>query len=75
MAKLLLTLCSNPHGTLSVTPGKVFVQMYSYLEWETELVEEQSLEEWQMLGEEKEEWKSGKIGNDLPLQHKFNSEV
>lgn len=75
MAKLLFTLCSNPQGTLSVMPGKVFVQMYSNLEWETKLVEEQSVGEWQVLGEEKEEWKRGKIGNALPLQHKFKLTV
>lgn len=55
MAKLLFTLCSNPHGTLSVMPGKVFVQMYSNLKWETELVEQQSMGKCQLLGEEKEE--------------------
>lgn len=64
-------MCSNPHSTLSVTPGKVFMQMYSNLEWETELAEEQSMGKRQVLGEEKEEQKSEKIGNALPLQHKF----
>lgn len=52
-------------------PGKVFVQMCSNLEWETELAEEQSMGKRQVLGEEKEEWKCDKLGNALPLQHKF----
>lgn len=43
------------------------MQMYSNLEWETE----QSMGKRQVLGEEKEEQKSEKIGNALPLQHKF----
>lgn len=55
MAKLLFTLCSNPHSTLSIMPGKVFVQMCSDLEQQTELAEEQSMGKRQVLGEEKEE--------------------
>lgn len=55
MAMLLFTLCSNPHDTLSVMPGEVFVQMYSNLEQETELAEEQSMGKRQVLGEEKNE--------------------
>lgn len=55
MAMLLFTLCSNPHDTLSVMPGEVFVQMYSNLEQETELAKEQPMGKRQVLGEEKEE--------------------
>jgi len=35
---------------LSVMPGKVLVQMYSNLEWETDLAEEQSMRKRQVLG-------------------------
>ena len=50
-----IVLTSNPHHTLSVMPGKVFVQMYSNLEWETDLAEEQPMGKRQVLGEEEEE--------------------
>lgn len=36
-------------------PGKVFVQMYSNLDWETDLAEEQSMGEREVLGEEEGE--------------------
>lgn len=36
-----IVLTSNPHNTVSVTPGKEFVQIYSAAEWETGLAEEQ----------------------------------
>lgn len=50
-----IVLTYKPHGTLFVMPGKVFVQMYSNLDWETDLAEEQSTGEREVLGEEEGE--------------------
>lgn len=47
------------------------VQMYSNLEWETDLAEELSMGKRQVLGEKEGEWQSDKIGNVFSLQHKF----